>query len=99
VGGKESQMTAKDKKELEFSIKSAKGNEVEITYTPSPEVKVSDVKAFEKYLGKIVDFIQIDDKPVVKAEVKEEPLKPKTIEAVASEVKESEVKKDEAKTA
>jgi hypothetical protein len=62
-----------------FSFKSTKGQDVKVEYTPTSAVKISDKTAFQKYLLKIVDFIQVDDKK------KED--KPKSIEKVAEEVK------------
>jgi hypothetical protein len=60
-----------------FSFKSEKGQDVKVEYTPTSAVKISDKTAFTKYLKKIVDFIQVDDKKEEKTD------KPKTIEAVA----------------
>lgn len=77
-----------------FVFKSEKGSDVKVEYTPTTAVKISDKTAFQKYLKKIVDFIQVDEKNAdKKAEVKKTD-KPKTIEAVAGLSEDTEESED-----
>ena len=60
-----------------FNFKSTKGQKITIEYAPEGIV-VNDAKAFEGHLKKVVELIQVDDKP----KPKEKPKAP-SIEEVA----------------
>ncbi len=69
-----------------FKFKSTKGQDITINYEPK-DVNIPDLKAFEKHMLKVVDYIQIDDKP--KEQVKPQ-VTEKSIEDVAKETKTNE---------
>lgn len=82
-------------KEL-FEFVSTKKSKVKLSYEPSGEVKVSDKKAFEGYLKKFIDYIEIDkkEKPRVLPEEKKpvKAIKPKVkpVEGIDEEDEEEE---------
>jgi hypothetical protein len=45
-----------------FEIKTDKGTKVKLVYEPSGNIKVSDKKAFEGYIKKVVNYIEVDGK-------------------------------------
>lgn len=83
---------------LDFDFKSTKGSKIKLSYDPSGSVKISDPKAFEGYLKKVVDFIEVDDKPKPRTlpEEKPKPKKP-AIAGVESTEETAEETKDKPK--
>lgn len=55
-----------EQKPESFELRSSKGSKVKIVYAPSGAVKVTDKKAFEKHLLKVVDLFEVKEKaPIV----------------------------------
>lgn len=89
-----------------FEFKSTKNSKVKLSYVPSGAVKISDKKAFEGYLKKVVDFIEVDkkEKPRVLAEeqAKAKPVKvvkpkPKVVEGLTATEDEEEEQDEQVK--
>ena len=66
-----------------FKFKSTKGQDITVDYEPK-NVNIPDLKAFEGHMRKVVDYIQVDDKP--KEQVKAQTAE-KSIEDLAKETK------------
>lgn len=75
---------------MDFNFKSTKGSKIVMKYEPEG-VKISDPKAFEGYLKKVVDFIQVDDKAKPRV-LKEEKPKIAGLETADDEAEETEDK-------